>query len=287
MSSSTVQMPRSTAWRSDSACTCVTRGAHVRGYERRDVGLRVPRLAETSERPVVVGEVRPPPFLEAGVLLGLEAATVHDERGEDPARPAVAVLERMDGSEPNVRQRSLHRDGDFLGDLEPLGEPVDEVGHLLGRGRDEDLAAAASIEQAVLDGAQAARLLHVRVGEHAGVDGEDELSLPAEVGVVRTQEHVSHGIRVASDEIGILDGHLSWLLPGEDAPDLVDGHRDALHRRGRGDSLGLEFPPHPPHPPARQRAAGIESHPELLEQLHVVRDVGRDRVGEHRDSRRS
>jgi hypothetical protein len=71
-------------------------------HERGDVSVAIEAIAEASERGVIVSEVTPPPLLEGCELGQFEASPIHGERCSDSGRSAVAILERMDGSDHHV-----------------------------------------------------------------------------------------------------------------------------------------------------------------------------------------
>jgi len=76
-------------------------------------------------------------------------------------------------------------------------------------------------------------------GDDAVVHGRDQLRRPREVRIVSTPLAIGHRLAVALDERGISGTHLGRPVSGQDAPDLVDRYRDALHRGRRLDRLGL------------------------------------------------
>lgn len=91
------------------------------------------------------------------------------------------------------------------------------------------------------------------------VKGHDQLSVPAEGGVIGSTKHEGHRVSVTFDESLVLVGDLWWLLAGQDATDLLDGDGYALHRCRGSDRFRLELSAKPSEPRSGERGPIIQA----------------------------
>ena len=87
---------------------------------------------------------------------------------------------------------------------------------------------------------------------------DEELTSPLEGCVIGAAQHEAHRIAVTADERGVLLPRPSGTIAGEDMVNLLDGDRDAFHRRGRRDGFRLEIAPEPTRPRPGNRTPIVE-----------------------------
>ncbi len=84
------------------------------------------------------------------------------------------------------------------------------------------------------------------------MEGNEQFARPLEGSVIGASQYELHRLPVALDERLILGPHLRRRLSGEDPPDLVDRHGDALHG-GRGrHRFGLQLSSKTARPGSRE-----------------------------------
>jgi len=140
-----------------------------------------------------------------------------------------------------------------------------EVWDLLVRRRLEDEILCLAIDDIRRSVSEASRSGGPIAGKDSIVEADEEFGVPPEGPIVRPPKDETHGFPISRYESSILWLDLGGPVAGQDPPDLLDRHRDTLHRGRGGYGLRLKVSPQATYPCAGKWPPVVEPGSPLIE----------------------